>query len=247
MFVIGDVHGCFETLKALINKLPKDAEICFVGDLIDRGPKSKDVVEFVINNNYNCVKGNHEEMLINEAFPIIKLMQTNEESELNFSSIWYQNGGRQTLQSYRDSTDDFDTETFKRHIKWMSELPTVLVKEFDGHRPLLVSHSIAHNVINNTHMTEKQKENTILWTRNFHNMKDSGYYNIIGHTPLDDGPKIKNIYANIDTGCFVGLNSWSRWKTPKNGVLTAIKYPEKTIIQQELLDEDYRYLPFGCD
>ena len=45
MYIIGDVHGCYNTLMELIAKLPKDAKLCFVGDLIDRGPNSKDVVE----------------------------------------------------------------------------------------------------------------------------------------------------------------------------------------------------------
>ena len=36
-YIIGDVHGCYDTLMALIAKLPEDAEIVFVGDLIDRG------------------------------------------------------------------------------------------------------------------------------------------------------------------------------------------------------------------
>ena len=39
LLIIGDVHGCFDTLIALIAKLPTDAKIIFVGDLIDRGPK----------------------------------------------------------------------------------------------------------------------------------------------------------------------------------------------------------------
>ena len=65
MIIIGDVHGCYKTLIALIEKLPKDRNITFVGDLIDRGPGSKDVVEFVRKNNYRCVRGNHEDMAKN--------------------------------------------------------------------------------------------------------------------------------------------------------------------------------------
>ena len=45
MYIIGDVHGCYNTLMALIAKLPKNAKLCFVGDFIGRGPNSKDVVE----------------------------------------------------------------------------------------------------------------------------------------------------------------------------------------------------------
>ena len=49
IYIIGDVHGCYRSLLALIEQLPRkfDSKICFVGDLIDRGPASADVVEFV--------------------------------------------------------------------------------------------------------------------------------------------------------------------------------------------------------
>lgn len=246
MFVIGDVHGCFETLKALIQKLPSDADIWFVGDLIDRGPESKSVVEFVINNNYNCVMGNHEYMLIEEYLRIVSLLQSGRESQLQHSSMWYVNGGKQTLESYRED-DQFDYDKFKEHVDWMKTLPIVAslpIKNEDGRQPL-ISHSVAHNVINRTHIPSEKRAYHILFNRTFHNMRDSGYYNIIGHTPLDNGPVIRKIYANIDTACFVGLSSWSKYKTPQNGYLTALHYPSLKVISQENIDEDRTYLPIG--
>ena len=62
-YIIGDVHGNFQTLKALISKLPKNSEIIFVGDLVDRGLNSKEVIEFIRINNYKCVLGNHEKLM----------------------------------------------------------------------------------------------------------------------------------------------------------------------------------------
>ena len=49
IYIIGDVHGHYNELISLINKLPNkiDSKICFVGDLIDRGPDSKKVVDLV--------------------------------------------------------------------------------------------------------------------------------------------------------------------------------------------------------
>lgn len=40
IFIIGDVHGCYKTLLALIELFPnkQNSKICFVGDLIDKGP-----------------------------------------------------------------------------------------------------------------------------------------------------------------------------------------------------------------
>ncbi|MCF6206614.1 MAG: metallophosphoesterase, partial [Sulfurovum sp.] len=62
-YIIGDVHGCFYTLQKLIAKLPKEANLIFVGDLVDKGNFSKETVEFVMQNGYPCILGNHEHLM----------------------------------------------------------------------------------------------------------------------------------------------------------------------------------------
>lgn len=51
IYAIGDIHGCFEKLEQLfkIITLEEDDEIIFLGDYIDRGPDSKEVIDFIIN------------------------------------------------------------------------------------------------------------------------------------------------------------------------------------------------------
>ena len=63
-YVIGNVHGMHDTLLALLDKLPSNANIVFAGDLIDRGSKSAEVIKFVRENNFACVLGNHEDTFI---------------------------------------------------------------------------------------------------------------------------------------------------------------------------------------
>lgn len=71
-YVIGDVHGCFDEMTALVNKIEekdKDAVIIFVGDFIDRGPKVWDTLEWMRayitdDGKYQCILGNHEQMVI---------------------------------------------------------------------------------------------------------------------------------------------------------------------------------------
>ena len=67
IWVIGDVHGEYDILMQLIEKLPKNAKLCFVGDLVDRGEKSAEVLDFVMENNHFCVLGNHELMMLNST------------------------------------------------------------------------------------------------------------------------------------------------------------------------------------
>ena len=64
--IIGDVHGNFQALLRLLNRVAPDSEdeVYFLGDLIDRGQQSLEVVDFVIKNNYQCLLGNHEYMLL---------------------------------------------------------------------------------------------------------------------------------------------------------------------------------------
>jgi bis(5'-nucleosyl)-tetraphosphatase (symmetrical) len=65
-FFIGDVHGCIEELSELLEKFSPNAEdkIYQTGDLINKGPNSLAVVEFVLKHNIKCVLGNHEAKLL---------------------------------------------------------------------------------------------------------------------------------------------------------------------------------------
>ena len=52
-FVIGDIHGCYQTLKALLAKIspdPQEDVLIFLGDYIDRGPNSKEVITELNSN-----------------------------------------------------------------------------------------------------------------------------------------------------------------------------------------------------
>lgn len=51
LFAIGDIHGCFDSLKELVEhkiQLKKNDKLILLGDYIDRGNKSKEVVDFII-------------------------------------------------------------------------------------------------------------------------------------------------------------------------------------------------------
>jgi serine/threonine protein phosphatase 1 len=93
-YVIGDIHGEYKKIKLLIeNKLGSISELVFIGDYIDKGNKSKDVIEYLLklDETYNCVflKGNHEYMFLkalNKQKKAIEFMQ-------NY-------GGVATLKSY---------------------------------------------------------------------------------------------------------------------------------------------------
>ena len=98
VFAIGDVHGCAEELRALIQKLPlrKDSLVVFLGDYIDRGPDSRGVVDTILDLQQYCrvvcLLGNHELML----------REFLDGSDSRRVARFIYNGGSATLASYAD-------------------------------------------------------------------------------------------------------------------------------------------------
>jgi serine/threonine protein phosphatase 1 len=225
--VIGDVHGSYLTLMALIEKIkaqfPED-EIVFCGDLIDRGPRSRQVVEYIINNNLKTVKGNHEDMMVIDTL----------DKPSPYKGGWINREGIETIRSYWDADLEINSQLMRDHAEWMEKLPVYLefpdVKDENG-RYLVVSHSNVGAVWRWAEDKRKECkdifENYIMWER--YGQKDNEeIYNVTGHTPQPDGPRIRSFYACIDTGaCF---------NRPHYGRLTALQYPSLTIIQQENID-----------
>lgn len=95
-WVIGDVHGCSKTLRALIeDKIQpgKNDKVIFVGDYVDRGPDSKGVISYLMElqlMGYKMVmlRGNHEEMMLRSIH------------DARIRKDWFFNGGMPTLRSF---------------------------------------------------------------------------------------------------------------------------------------------------
>lgn len=181
--VIGDIHGCIKTLRAVYNKLKNETEeIYTVGDLIDRGPSSKNVVQFCIDRNIKFTKGNHEDMLIDAI---------EHPSEFNIF-LHYKNGGTSTAKSYinKPSVDDyqeyFDAVKLSGHYEYIKHLPL----SFDFPK-VLISHA---------GIVEGGDRETILWNKTIP-LQQLDKLQIIGHTPFRSYLYYEDYYINIDTGC----------------------------------------------
>lgn len=95
-FAIGDISGCKKEFDLLVAH-PWIKRIIAMGDIIDRGPESRQMIEFFINNpQHICLMGNHEHMFIK-----IYEFFTQKKPCLYIPVFWiYVNGGKQTLESY---------------------------------------------------------------------------------------------------------------------------------------------------
>jgi serine/threonine protein phosphatase 1 len=95
LIAIGDVHGCFHALDAVLNAIEptRDDRIVFLGDMVDSGKETREVLERIIALKEECdvvlIQGNHEEMMY---------AARENEKALRY---WENCGGVQTLNSYR--------------------------------------------------------------------------------------------------------------------------------------------------
>lgn len=109
--IIGDIHGRYDLLLNVISRLQyngfelgRDTLVC-LGDYIDRGKQSKQVIQYltILKKDYGdkvvLLKGNHEQLA--EDF---LLCSYNERKEI--AKWWLVNGGRETLNSFKETIDD---------------------------------------------------------------------------------------------------------------------------------------------
>jgi len=118
---ITDIHGSQATLEALLKKIPKDYTIVGGGDLIDRGKRSREVVQMFIDNDWPCVMGNHDFFMTDERNPRFWKAR---------HSLWWANGGKSTIRSYggkwKIQNDTDHRQIFQEHRAWMRALPIVI-------------------------------------------------------------------------------------------------------------------------
>lgn len=204
MILISDIHGCLKTLLALLKQCP-DEEVIFLGDLVDRGPNSKGVVQFAIDNKIRTVMGNHDHMMFG-AF-------TDEEIHGNrVRDIWMNNGAEHTISSYETG---FKARSFAEvrklipdeHIEFLSNLPDYIELP-----DVLLSHTG-----NGKYGTDRYEK---IWQRQLFPIDSP--FRVFGHTPNEE-VQIDSISANIDTGC-----AYKRY-----GTLSALQWPSMKIFQQQ--------------
>jgi len=216
LIVIGDVHGSFKTLKALIDKLPHK-NIALTGDLVDRGSMSAEVVFFVRKNGFKCVKGNHEDMMV-KGFS----------GRYPDKLLWEQNGGLATKNSYKT----VPKRLLNDDLLWMSELPLYIEYRSSEGQDFIISHSNINFVWDMQRSHPNIFENNALWSREFHRpgTEDRAFnkINIIGHTPVETVAKMGSLVL-IDTGCVYG-------KSTGYGVLSAYDLETGIVYSQHNID-----------
>ena len=224
--VIGDVHGCLDELVQLMGTLgyqvergnatfsvlpPDGRKLVFVGDLVDRGPATPDVLRLVMGmvdaGLAFCVPGNHD----------IKLVKA-----LKGRDVQLTHGLAESLQQLERESPEFRSDA----LKFLDELVSHYV--FDDGK-LVVAHAGLKESMQGR--GSGKVRDFALYGETTGETDEFGLpvrYNwsadyrgkalvVYGHTPVSE-PLWLNGTVNIDTGCVFG------------GRLTALRYPEREIV-----------------
>ncbi|MCL2276516.1 MAG: AAA family ATPase [Treponema sp.] len=231
--IIGDIHGCFDELLELLEKLnyevdaenftakhPYGRKPVFLGDLCDRGPKNIEVLRFVMNmakeNGAWCVAGNHD----------VKLLKL-----LNGKNVQLTHGLDITARQLEEQSPEFAKEV----KTFLDSLISHYV--FDA-GALVVSHAGLKEIYHGR--TSGKVREFCLYGETTGETDEYGFPErlpwandykgkalvVYGHIPNPEVKTINNTSC-VDTGCVFG------------GKLTAYRYPEKEIVQVKAKREYY--------
>ena len=206
IYAIGDLHGRLDLLRAMealiradrARSRPEKSVEIFLGDYIDRGPQSRELVERLIGSppiadERICLIGNHEDMLLDAL--------TEPEGFAN----WLHNGGDATLASYGLNVRPFAAKTELARIRaaFPDHLPPNHRAFFEGLRRWVEfgPYLFVHAGIRPGRPIEEQDSEDLVWIREPFLLSDADFGHIVvhGHTPVDQ-PEVRPNRINIDTG-----------------------------------------------
>ena len=212
---IGDVHGCYEPLVALLkkirrlkNRIPhRKFKLVFLGDLIDRGPQSYETVDLIRRISKSSIDtvtimGNHEEVFLDILDGNWSLLRQ-----------WFEFGGQETARSY--GVKDLGL-AFSDPVSLLKKLRDAVPKDhidfMRGFKDGYIFDDIAcvHAGVRPKVPLLKQDPADLRWIREpfLESKRDHGYKILHGHT-IVEVPELKENRIALDTGSY------------KTGILTA--------------------------
>ena len=238
--IIGDVHGCAEELEQLLIKLgykieigqsfpygyeitpPSNRKAFFVGDLTDRGPDSPKVLRIVMSmikqKKAFCVRGNHDDKLYRQLLgKNVKLKYGLEETVEQLDK---------EPSEFVEQVRDFLGKLVNHYVLDRGNLVIAhagLEESMHGRSSGKVNSFCLYGAV-----TGKKDEFGLVERLNWAADYKGEAAVVYGHTPQFE-PTWENNTMNIDTGCVFG------------GWLTALRYPEREIVQIKALEEYYEY------
>lgn len=185
-YVIGDVHGCFDDLQILLQKIEQkdnDATIIFVGDFIDRGTKTWEVLEWVMshiteNGKYQCVRGNHEQMIIDWYTQVCNWWERKQTTQEDIPQTPYD------FPKVMEYYNCLSPEGLRPFVEFFKSMPYFKKLQIQSAYGKTVTYRIVHAWYDFGEPEDsKMQKQTNLWERNYW----GNYWNdeiiVHGHTP----------------------------------------------------------------
>jgi serine/threonine protein phosphatase 1 len=208
--IIGDIAGRYDEFLHLLKQMPEADLVLSVGDMIDRGPKSKQVIQWFMKNQKlgkaEAIYGNHEDLMVGSI------------AKGNLHE-WIYNGGHKTLESYMKKSDiSFqDAVVPKSHIDWLKKRPLYFQTDdlFVSHAPITSLKHIPSDPYS--------RNFNFIWNR-YEPKKPQDKFLINGHNGKLEEYKWGD-------GSIIGICI----DDSHRGVLTGLHWPTKEIFQQEFI------------
>lgn len=209
---IGDIHGCHVALTSLLAQVgPRpDDRIIFLGDYIDRGPATRDVIESLLSLGSKCfatfLRGNHEVMILEAREDALK------------AHLWQSYGGFEALISYGAGYDE----------NWATSIPDTHWKFFEHTERYVETedHIFVHACLNAESDMSDQSDRLLYW-ESLDRLKPhkSGKRIVCGHSPQKSGHILDMGFAVcIDTNAVHGgwltcldVNGGDWWQANEKG------------------------------
>jgi serine/threonine protein phosphatase 1 len=208
IFAIGDIHGCATELKVLLDRLPLTPQttVVFLGDYIDRGEQSREVIDIILALARECevvtLMGNHESMLMDYLHDPLSPQ----------AGMFIYNGGGATLASYAD--EQGRVEIPEEHLRFFRDL-ALSYKTTDYY---FVHAGVPDLPLES--LDEHQYRSHLLWVRKAFLQSQFRWSRkvIHGHSPVK-AVEHKPNRINLDTGCVY------------NNKLSALALPEMRVYE----------------
>ena len=230
VYAVGDVHGRFDLLQRLLRQIeaddrargPADTHVIMLGDLIDRGPQSREIVDLFVRHmpafaRFHFVMGNHEEMLL-------KLI---DDPDLDTMLHYLRYGGRELFESYGaprtvlDAPDQFTPDTLPSYVPGPHR--AFLAAMHDGIQ--FGDYFFTHAGIRPGVPIAAQERQDLRWIRApfLESSEHHGVVVVHGHTVVDAAELLPN-RIGIDTGAYMtglltalGLEGTEQWLLQTRG------------------------------
>ncbi|MDV3457473.1 metallophosphoesterase [Sphingomonas sp. HF-S4] len=224
VYAIGDIHGRLDLLDTLLLRIRSDdasrgaaqSRILFLGDLIDRGPSSAQVVDRALEmasgpGNCQFLLGNHEEVFL-------KAMDGDPKTLAFFIRI----GGRETILSYGISEQEYrDADYPELHALLTQRVPASHIAFLKSFEDLIVvgDYAFVHAGVRPGQALADQHASDLRWIRRDFLDHTSGFEKIIvhGHT-ITDEVEVRPHRIGLDTGAYasgkltaMGFEGGERW------------------------------------